>query len=151
MVLPESPAGNPERSKRFISFGIKRIVIPEQEITEFLTYTFARQCLRQLAANHWTDSYGFVDEPLPFDAASYAQQPACEERWLLSDQHLLQEVPSLPSDDPQKRWKPFSDDWRDFAAQAMSAIRQSDHTVWLAETTRMFGRGLIRPSVSMSK
>jgi hypothetical protein len=138
--LPESPAGNPERSKRFLSFGIKRIAIPEQEITEFLTYTFARQCLRQLAANHWSDSYGFIDEPLPFDAASYVQQPACEERWLLADHHVLQEVPSLPSDDPQKRWKPFSDDWREFAAHANSAIRQSDHTLWLAETTRMFGR-----------
>jgi hypothetical protein len=138
--LPESPGGNPERSKRFLGFGIKRIAIPEQEITEFLTYTFARQCLRQLAANHWTDSYGFSDDLLPFDAANYVQQPACEERWLLSDQHVLQEIPSLTSDDPQKRWKPFSDDWREFSAHAMSAIRQSDHTLWLAETTRMFGR-----------
>jgi hypothetical protein len=120
--LPESPAGNPERSKRFLSFGIKRIVIPEQEITEFLTYTFARQTLRQLAANHWTDSYGFIDEPLPFDAASYVQQPACEERWLLSDQHILQEVASLSTDDPQRRWKLFSDDWRELRRRRCPAF-----------------------------
>ena len=138
--LPESPAGEPERSKRFLGFGIKRIAIPEEEITEFLTYTFARQSLRQLTSNHWTDSNGFITDPLPFDAANYVQQPACEERWLISDQHLLQELACLPSDDPQRRWKLYADDWREFAAHALPEIQRGEHTLWLAETTRRFSR-----------
>nr|WP_294564312.1 tubulin-like doman-containing protein [uncultured Rhodopila sp.] len=136
--LPESPTGNPERSKRFLSFGIKRIAIPEEEITEYLSYIFARQCLRQLAANHWTDEHGFVDEVLPFDAASYVQQPACEARWCLTDEHLFQELPTLPNDDPQKRWRNFADDWREFGAHALAAIRATDYRAWLSEATRLF-------------
>jgi len=30
-----------ERSKRFLSFGIKRLVVPEEEIREYMTYNLA--------------------------------------------------------------------------------------------------------------
>lgn len=61
---PERSPGsnNPERSKRFLTFGIKRLAVPEQEIGEYLTYNFARQAALQLRFNTWSDTSGFVDE-----------------------------------------------------------------------------------------
>ena len=57
---PETaPQGrSPERSKRFLTFGIKRLAIPEEEISEYLTYSFARQAALQLRFNHWQPSSG---------------------------------------------------------------------------------------------
>jgi hypothetical protein len=55
------------RSKTFGSFGIKRIVIPEEEIIEFFTYSFGRQALLQLRFNHWNDDLGFRDNPANVD------------------------------------------------------------------------------------
>ena len=50
---PERAPGSnhPERSKRFLTFGIKRLTVPEQEIGEYLTYNFARQAALQLRYN----------------------------------------------------------------------------------------------------
>src|SRR5262249_21263486 len=43
-----NPAPLAERSVRFLTFGIKRVAVPEQEIKEFLAYSFARQSILQL-------------------------------------------------------------------------------------------------------
>ena len=42
-TAPASRRG--ERARRFLTFGIKRVAIPEEEIAEFLGYGFARQAL----------------------------------------------------------------------------------------------------------
>lgn len=73
---PETaPQGRtPERSKRFLTFGIKRQAIPEEEISEYLTYSFARQAALQLRFNHWQPSSGFIDEPRKQDFHEFVQQ-----------------------------------------------------------------------------
>ncbi len=61
---PERAPGsnNPERSKHFLTFGIKRLAVPEQELEEYLTYNLARQAALQLSFNTWSGTSGFVDE-----------------------------------------------------------------------------------------
>jgi hypothetical protein len=51
----------PERAKRFLTFGIKRIAIPEEEIKEYLTYQFARQVVLQLKFKNWYYNNVFVE------------------------------------------------------------------------------------------
>lgn len=73
---PESrPGANiGERSKRFLTFGIKRLAIPEEEIREYLTYKFARQAALQLRFNNWSDTLGFMDEPRNQDFGEFVKQ-----------------------------------------------------------------------------
>src|SRR5215813_11555737 len=85
-----------ERSKRFLTFGIKRLAIPEEEIREYLTYKFARQAALQLRFNHWSDSFGFLDEPRNQDFGEFVKQKDTQERWLLSDDHLTLSRGVLP-------------------------------------------------------
>ena len=57
----------------FLTFGIKRLAIPEEEIREYLTYKFARQAALQLRFNNWSDSLGFLDEPRNQDFGEFVQ------------------------------------------------------------------------------
>lgn len=86
------------RSKRFCSFGIKRIVIPEQEIKEYFAYRFGMQALLQLRFNHWNDDLGFRDIPANIDFHSFVEEEVQWEAWRMTDKHLLLDKPILESD-----------------------------------------------------
>ena len=127
-----------ERSKRFLSFGIKRIAIPEEEIKEYLSLNFARQAIQQLRHNNWQDTLGFVDEARNIDAASLVRQPDVLSRWQLSDDHLTLAVPILASDDPQKRWKTLTAEWESVLPTFKSMAREQDASTWLDELSKYF-------------
>jgi hypothetical protein len=57
-----SDEGRPERIRLFFSFGIKQIAYPEEEIREYLTYSFARQAGLQLRFNNWNETLGYLDD-----------------------------------------------------------------------------------------
>src|SRR5271165_7382332 len=80
---PEKSPGtnNPERSKRFLTFGIKRLAIPEAEISEYLTYNFARQAALQLRFNNWSGTSGFSDEARSQDFREFVRQKETEYKW----------------------------------------------------------------------
>lgn len=100
-----------QRSKRFLAFGIKRLVVPEDEIREFLTYNFARSATNQLLFNHWQDGIGFVDEPRAADLYSEVRKIENLSRWKLSDDHLTLSLGILPDDAANTRWKRISEFW----------------------------------------
>ncbi|MBF0495866.1 MAG: hypothetical protein HQK58_04725 [Deltaproteobacteria bacterium] len=60
-AAPEMAAGGgiPERSKRFLAVGLKKLTIPEEEIREFLAYCLARQSVLQMKYNNRTERIGF--------------------------------------------------------------------------------------------
>src|SRR5262249_34925314 len=66
----------PKRSRRFLTFSLRRLSIEDTEIREFLTYRFARQAVLQLRFNHWDDSHGFRSEPRPFDFRGQVSEKA---------------------------------------------------------------------------
>jgi hypothetical protein len=111
---PESTgrSNKPERSKRFLTFGIKRLAIPEQEITEFLTYSFARQAVLQLRYNNWTDSGGFVDEPKNQDVFELVRGQETQTRWGITDEHLCLSEAILPEDVNNKKWRTIAAEWQ---------------------------------------
>ncbi len=136
---PETaPQGRtPERSKRFLAFGIKRLAIPEEEISEYLTYSFARQAALQLRFNHWQAATGFTDEPRKQDFHELVQQKETQLRWLLSDEHLTLTLGILPEDVANKRWKSFTGEWEAVIPNFKSLVRERDQATWLDELTKL--------------
>jgi hypothetical protein len=104
------PAPAPERSVRFLSFGVKRVAVPEQEIREYLAYNFARQAILQLRFNNWTDSFGFIENPRNTDHSGY-RSAAMLEAFRMSEDHLILSKPILESDQAM-RWKPIEEFWQ---------------------------------------
>lgn len=100
---------DPVRSKKYSSFGIKRVVIPEEEIIEYFTFSFGRQALLQLRYNNWNDDMGFRDTPANIDFHSFVGEAENLERWRMTDKHLMLDKPILDSD--QKKWTSFAEYW----------------------------------------
>ena len=136
---PETaPQGRtPERSKRFLAFGIKRLAIPEEEISEYLTYSFARQAALQLRFNHWQAASGFIDEPRKLDFHEFVQQKETQLRWLLSDDHLSLAVGILPEDVINKKWKSFTGEWEAVIPNFKLLVRERERATWLDELTKL--------------
>jgi hypothetical protein len=136
---PEKAPGsnNPERSKRFLTFGIKRLAIPEQEISEYLTYSFARQAVLQLRFNNWSDTNGFSDEPRNQDFGEFVRQKETQYRWAISDEHLLLSIGILPEDASNKKWKPINNEWQDVLPNLKSLVREKRRESWLDELAKL--------------
>jgi hypothetical protein len=100
----------PVRTRRFNAFGIKRIINPEEEITKYFTYSFARQAVLQFKYNNWSDDLGFRDQPKNEDYITFVTDKATLNGWMLSDAHLTLSLPILPSEKEQK-WRTFQEDW----------------------------------------
>jgi hypothetical protein len=104
------PLGKPSRAKRFLAFGIKRLVVPETEIREYLTYTIAQQSAWQQLYNTWSDNVGFVDTPKPRDLHAEVNDASRHNDWMITDHHLTQSEAIL-EDDKKRNWRRIDDDW----------------------------------------
>ncbi|TSA57031.1 MAG: hypothetical protein D4R39_03115, partial [Methylophilaceae bacterium] len=118
--LSDSDEGQGERSRRFMTFGIKRIIIPETEIREYLGYSFARSAALQLRANHWTDEFGYIESPRNADF-SWVTHRDTQNRWHLSNDHLLLSLPVLDSDKNAK-WRTIEEDWDMFISNVAQDV-----------------------------
>ena len=106
-------AGNPVHSRRFLSFGIKRIEYPETEVVEYVTYNFAKQAARQLQFNKWHEGIGFgecTSEEVGLGFKSDIQDKKTKEGLLLSDSHLTLSTPIVDRADT-KKWKGIEAGW----------------------------------------
>ncbi|WP_413854832.1 tubulin-like doman-containing protein [Candidatus Ruminimicrobium bovinum] len=104
----------PYRTKRVGTFGIKRIVVPDEEIKDFFTYSLGRQSLLQMKYNNWNDDQGFRDQPAKIDWGEYVRGTDTKlgnplEEWHFTDKHLILDIPILPSDDG--KWGTFQSYW----------------------------------------
>lgn len=89
----------PYRTKAVSSFGFKRVIIPEDEIIEYFSFSFGRQALLQMRFGNWNDDLGYRDTPANKDYSSEVLKPELQEKWRISDKHLMLELPILPSDE----------------------------------------------------
>ena len=133
--LAPGSSNEPERSRRFLAFGIKQLSYPEEEITEYISYSFARQAALQLAFNNWSDSIGYLDEPTNTDFSSYVTNPASLSRWKMTDAHLCLSAPIIVHDDGDdaKRWKEPIVEWGDFITLVKQDIRSQADVAWIDE------------------
>lgn len=122
------------RAKLFLSFGIKRIVVPEQEIKEYLAYGFAGQATRQLMYNNFRQGEGYADEPVEKDWGFEARKPDTLQSFLLTDAHLTLETGILVDDAKNASWKPAGDYWKQIVSLQVPDIKADkniEQTNWI--------------------
>lgn len=125
---PETVPGTeePERARKFMAFGVRRVAVPEEEIREYLTYSFARQASAQLRFANWNDAVGFVGEPPEKNYRELAEDEKSLERWRLTDAHLTCQVGILEQDRKKTesgQWQnTFEAEWRQWSESMMPVI-----------------------------
>lgn len=122
----------PYRTKAVSSFGFKRVIIPEEEIIEYFSFSFGRQSLLQMRYNNWNDDLGFRDTPANKDYSSEVMKPELQEKWRISDKHLMLELPILPSD--ENKFGAFAPYWAGIIPRwAQAAERENQPLAKLEE------------------
>jgi hypothetical protein len=115
------------RSVRFLTFGLKRLLVPEEEIREHFAASFASQSALQMLYNNWPaeTSSAFVDEKRKISFKQDVQQQDKLSVWKLSDTHVTLSKGILSNEIDNRRWRPIDEDWRTIAPHlAMDAWAQ---------------------------
>lgn len=129
--MPENLLG--ERSKRFLSFGIKRLGVPEREINEFLTYSFSQSAALHVLYNNWSENGGYLAQPSNFNVNQLVQDKKQLEDWKITEEHLIFSRPII-EDKVSSKWKSIGDDWRNYINHFKDRIlKGEDSKVWLTE------------------
>jgi hypothetical protein len=135
---PESMPGTniPQRSKRFLTFGIKRLIIPEEEIREFITYSFARQAALQLQFNNWSTTQGYLDMPKNEAFSQYVADARNHERWRVADVYLCLERGILPAEELD-RWGKIEDEWKAAINGFLQVVMKAEEGAWMAKLSQL--------------
>lgn len=97
------------RTKAVSSFGIKRIVYPEQRIVEHISYTLAESVFKQMVYNNFKDDFGYADDPQKKDyEALYIKDEKNLRDWKLDDSFLMLNERILDTD---KKFEKIEDYW----------------------------------------
>ena len=122
------------RAKLFLSFGIKRVVVPEQEIREYLAYGFAEQATRQLMFNNFRQGEGYADEGIEKDWGFEVRKPDMAHSLLLTDAHLMLEAGILEDDAKNASWKHIPEYWKQIVNRLIQEIKADngiEQTTWV--------------------
>ena len=122
------------RAKLFLSFGLKRVVVPEQEIREYMAYSFAEQATRQLMFNNYRQGEGYADEGVQKDWSHEARKPDTLHKMRLTDSHLTLETGILEDDEKNTTWKPIREYWKAIVqrlAPEISSDASLHETTWI--------------------
>ncbi|MBQ7253364.1 MAG: hypothetical protein IJS30_01665 [Bacteroidales bacterium] len=130
----------PTRSRRFISFGIKRIEYPETEIEDFITLKYAEQAARQLQYNYWQDGIGYGEKSLEEVGTGYLDEIKNirnRETLLLSNGYLTLSKPIIPT--PQnKGWTDIESTWETRTQGFMNDVQgEQEKRDWLSELSKL--------------
>ena len=121
-------ANDKAHAKLFLSFGIKRVVVPEEEIKEYLAFGFADQVTRQLMYNNFRQGEGYADEAVEKDWSSEVRKPETAQELLLTNAHLTLETGILEDDAKNTTWKFHQDYWKAIVSRLVPEI-QADKTI----------------------
>ena len=111
------------RSKKFNSFGIKRVIYPENRILQHMTYTLGRRVLCQFLYNNWRDNYGYVGEAANRDYKEEYLKEEQVKKWMLDVNHLTLENKILPT---EPNYDTFQDYWHDKAIGYAEEAKKAD-------------------------
>ena len=99
------------RTVRLQTFGVKKIVIPDEEIREHLSACFAEQAILQMLYNHWMPGdTRYRAEPKNQSFADYVQKEASRRPWKLSNNQITLSEGLLESES-NARWNDISGEW----------------------------------------
>ena len=101
------------RTKAVSSFGIKRIVYPEQRVVEHISYTLANSVFNQMVYNNYKDDFGFTEEPQRKDYERlYIKDEKNMRDWKLDDSFLMLNERILDTD---KKFEKIDEFWKNQA------------------------------------
>ena len=114
-LQPEAnETGEPVHSRKFMTFGVKRIEYPETEVVEYGAYHLARQASMQMLYGLWDDARGYIECTEDMVGKDYVEQVGKSdelEKNLLSEDYLTLSKP-LPSIEKHvTNWKPIAEAW----------------------------------------
>ena len=129
-------AGNPVHSRRFMTFGIKRVEYPENEIKEYVAYNFAAQAVNQFHYNKWVDGVGFdvvSEDEIGTGLRSEILEKKNLENLLLSDSILTLAKPVDSSIKGTEKWKEISVAWREWISFFIeTTMEEDDKQQWIS-------------------
>ena len=142
-LLPElSEEDQPVHSRKFMTFGVKRIEYPETEVVEYGAYQFARQASLQMLYGLWDDARGYLEECTEdMVGKSFKQdvaKPDALEDNLLSDAYLTLSKP-LPSIEKHvTNWKQIVAGWEFYTDRYKQDVQdESDKKEWLEQFNQL--------------
>lgn len=117
------------RSVRFQSFGMKRVVIPEEEIREHFSAQFARQAALQMRYNNWPEiGTEYLTERRKVTFKEFVQKEDNRQLWKISTPQIKLEAGILDDEIKAKRtWKSVQQDWDDVVVHLKKAAWEHPH------------------------
>lgn len=136
----QDQSGAPTRSRRFISFGIKRIEYPETEVGDYVTLKYAEQAALQLQYNYWQDGLGYIDRTLEEIGTGFWDEIKSfrnREKLLLSNGHLTLSKPIIPTD-ASKKWMDIDSTWEKRTQGFMDDVmNEQEKKNWMSELSKL--------------
>lgn len=130
---PEDARGS-DRSTSFSSYGVHRLAIPEREIREKLSYSFARQYLLAMRYGNWVSDH-YQDVPRQFAVPDFVKKK--RSLWKLTQDHLWLDIEEQIAGKRQP--KTYHAEWSDtLKAEAgdiidMQGKEFAGRTKWITE------------------
>lgn len=100
------------RTKGVSSFGIKRVIYPENRIIEHVSYTVIKHLVQQMQFNNFSEDRGFLDEAPIKHYNEITDDATKMSDWNLDDSHLMLNKKILET---EKDFKTINDFWEDKA------------------------------------
>lgn len=128
----EAKKSNPNvklRSVRFQSFGMKRVVIPEEEIREHFSAQFARQAALQMRYNNWPEiGAEYLAERRKLSFKEFVQKEDNRQLWKISTAQIKLESGVLEDEIKARHpWKAVQQDWEDVVVHLKRAAWEYPH------------------------
>ncbi|MDO9105802.1 MAG: tubulin-like doman-containing protein [Methylovulum sp.] len=99
------------RTVRLQTFGVKKIVIPDEEIREHLSACFAEQAILQMLYNNWMPGdTRYRAEPKPHAFADFVQKEANRRPWKLTNNQITLSE-GLLANEINANWNDISSEW----------------------------------------
>jgi len=122
------------RSRDFFSFGIKRVIYPKEEISEYMIYQILHKISLALRFNHWSDQSGYIPNNNIQNINLLTSQLLKE--FKLTPEYLLLGSGIL---DNESKWENFEDEWMHYidkyakSASEKQGLNKKDIVVNLVE------------------
>jgi len=110
--LPKNPNVK-VRSFRFLTFGLKRLIVPDEEIREHFSANFASQAALQMLYNNWRDDAhaAFLGEKKNETFKQFVREKETHRLWKISDQQITLSEGILPGEIANPKWRSIDQDW----------------------------------------